>query len=327
MRKLNFAILLISMGMWLGCGGDDDPVGPDEPTIITVTAVAGSTAPARMSVDDAVWTAITPKTIPITASQFSVAKSRPVSALAVAPNVKIQATVVDDTLYLRLAWSDDSWDRWPGRFSVTGFQYPGNDTLPIFTHDNMSAREDQALVLFKGPGEINWDAWQWRMTTTGAAYLAQGYMLIENVLVRDFGNESVVTSNVDTISGNPIYMHTNGQASDSYRLIPDSIVAIDYYLPWDSGQFLPGWIINDTLYQASEAARGSKFDINSFSRYASNEYVVVLSRSLAGSTNDLDMTGPITLDCKIGITNNADFIMTQGYSEQGFSSTFKLVIP
>jgi hypothetical protein len=331
MKKLLLSMLALSLMLWLGCGGDDEPTGPDGPTIVTVTAATGSTAPARLSVEDTVWNRITPTTVAVTADRFvSAGKRRPVSAQAVAGSVEVQALVVSEVLFLRLAWEDDTWDRWPGRFAVVGFQYQGADTLANFLQDALSFREDQAMVLFQSAGDAIWDVWNWRLATTGAGYLAEGYTLSGTSLLRDAGDAEVAVSNLG-FGGQPAYMHLEGPANEDYRLIEGSVATMDHTLPWSLGQFVSGWIIDDSLYLPHNAsARSSRFDIGAYSRHSSppGEYVVVLQRALnTGDAADLNMTDYTTLDVRIGITNNADFTMSAGDSRQGFSSTFKLKLP
>ena len=112
MKKLLLSILTLSLMLWLGCGGDDGPTDPVGPTVVTVTAATGSTAPARLSVEDTVWNRINPTTVAVPADRFaSAGKRRPTSAQAVAGSVEVQALVVNEILYLRLTWDDDTWDR------------------------------------------------------------------------------------------------------------------------------------------------------------------------------------------------------------------------
>lgn len=329
MKKISVVILIISLGLWLGCGGDDKPTDNDD-TVITITAATGTAAPARLSVDDTVWNRIAPTTVPMAASRFSSAgKIRPKTAQAVAASVDVQVLVASDTLFLRLVWDDDTWDRWPGRFEVTSFDTLPPDTLAHFTPDDLSHREDQVMVFLRGDGYAFWDVWNWRMTTTGAGYLAEGFILSGVDLLSDNGGTPVAISNVHDTTGQPKFMHLSGPDNQNYRLPQSMAVEWSPYLRWKMGDLLAGWVINDTLWQSQIASsRGSRFDIGSYSRHSSGEYVVVLHRALlTGSEDDIDLTGPVTLAARIGITNNADFSMGTGDSRQGFSSTFELVIP
>ena len=334
MKRISLVAPILCLALWLGCGGDDDdgPTDPNGPTTVTVTAATGTVAPARLSVEDTVWTRIAPKTVSIASDRFSSAgKIRPASALAVAGSVAVQAVVVDDTLYLRLAWDDNTYDCWPGRYEVTSFDYPGSDTLAHFTQDELSFREDQAMVFFQNDGATSWDVWQWRLVTTGAGYLAEGYTLTGTALTRDAGAAVVATAN-DGDADQPAYMHLEGPGNESYRLEQSSAVAIVFDLAWQLGQYVPGWLINSTLYLPQYATtRASRWDIGAFSSsYSSLSgfHVVVLHRALnTGYPDDLDMIAYSTLNARVGITNNADFSMSMGDTKQGFTSTFVLNLP
>jgi len=325
-KKLFLIGVIVGLMGWLGCGGDDGPVDPPPPTIITITAATGSVAPAWDSVYDTVWTGIASTNVPIAVSAFSSAsKRRPDNALAVTSGVGVQALVVGTDLYLRLTWDDATWDCWPGRFEVTSFDY---DTVAHFTQDALSFKEDQVMIFFDGGTAFGgWDVWNWRMTTTGAGYLAEGAVLAGTTLTVDPGDNDLASSNLG-FGGQPEYMQPEGPANLDYRLLQSTAIAIDHYQAWSLGDFVSGWIINDSLYQQDVSTRGGRFDIDAYSRHSSGEYVVVLKRALNTSLEtDLDMSSLSTVNLRLGITNNADFLFYAGSSNQGFSNTFKLSLP
>jgi len=329
MKKLSLVLtVLLALG-WLGCGEDDEPTAPG-PTTVTVTAATGTVAPARLSVEDSVWNRITPKALAITADRLSSGKQRPPSLLAVADTVRIQAVVVSDTLYVRLSWSDGTWDRWPGRFAVTGYDILEPDTLAHFTQDALSYSEDQAMLFFQAEGDATWDIWQWRLVTTGAGYLAEGLTLSGTTLTRDQGTVDVATSNASEF-GQPLYMQPEGFDNQDYRLFESEAVAMDHTLDWEIGDLVAGWVIDDSLYlPQNTAARASRFDVGAVSSYTASpaRYTVVLQRALnTGKGDDLDMSAYSSLRMRIGLTNNSDFVLTQGDTRQGFTSVFRLNLP
>lgn len=326
MKKIFLVGVAVGLMSWLGCGGDDPPNGPVEPTIITVTAATSATAPERILADDQFWAGIDPKNVPMVASQFSSAnKRRPSSALAVADGVGVKAMVVGGTdLYLRLTWVDAISDRWPGQWEVTSFDTLPPDTLAHFTQDNLSSREDQAMVMFKGDSDLGWDVWHWRMTTTGAGYLAEGAVLNGSVLTVDAGDE-IADSNKHE-GGWPLYMHPEGPNNQHWWLYADNTAAMVFDSAWSMGDLVPGWTIDGGLYLETPDTRGDRWDVGAFSRFSSEEYTLVLHRALnTGHETDLDLSG--TIDVRIGITNNGDFSFTSGGTQQGFSNTFRLVLP
>jgi hypothetical protein len=330
MKKLSLVLTVLLALEWLGCGGEDKPTAPPVPTIATVTAASGTVAPARLSVQDSVWNRITPKALAITADRLSSSKQRPPSLLSVSDTVRIQAVVVSDTLYVRLSWSDGTWDRWPGRFAVTSFDTLAPDTLAHFTQDALSYSEDQAMLFFQATGDTTWDIWQWRLVTTGAGYLGEGFTLSGTTLTRDQGTADVDTSNANQ-GGQPIYMQPEGPANQDYRLFKSDAVVMDHYLDWQLGDLVAGWVIDDSLYlPQNTAARASRFDIGAVSSYTASpaRYTVVLHRALnTGHADDLDMSAHSSLRMRIGLTNNSDFYLSQGDTRQGFTSVFQLNLP
>jgi hypothetical protein len=100
---------------------------------------------------------------------------------------------------------------------------------------------------------------------------------------------------------------------------------------WEIGQRVPGWLIDDELHLPQNVeARGSRFEIGAVSDYnpVSQRYTVVLWRALdTGDAIDLDMSAYPTLNLRLGITDNTDFVFGQGDSRQGFSVAFNLNLP
>ncbi len=332
MKKILLVGMAVGLMCWLGCGGDD-PVSPPVTTVITVTADTSSTAPARDSVDDPIWTRIASKNVPVVASQFSSAnKSRPSSALAVDDGVGVQAVVVGGTdLYLRLTWDDATWDCWPGKLEVTSFF---DVTWAQFTR--RGEVEDQLMVMFDG-GTLGWDVWHWRVATTGAGYLAEGTVLDGTTLTVDPGDDDLAVLNQDVGVSQPNFMHPEGPVNQSHQLLeadadtmvvhPDSLTA-RYGTIWALGDLVPGYVYDGLKYLEIPSARGDRWDVGAISEWTSGTYALVLHRALntGNGETDLDLSGLTTVDVRIGITNNGDFSFTSGSSEQGFSNTFKLVL-
>jgi len=329
MKKLSLVLTIVLALAWVGCGEDDEPTAPG-PTTVTVTAAAGTVAPARLSVEDSVWNRITPKALAITADRLSAGKQRPPSRLAVADSVQIQAVVVNDTLFVRLSWADGTWDRWPGRFAVTGYDILEPDTLAHFTQDALSYSEDQTMLFFQAEGDATWDIWQWRLVTTGAGFLAEGFTLSATTLTPDQGTVDLAYSNAGEC-GQPTYMQPGGPVNQDYRLYNSDAVAMDHTLDWEIGDLVSGWVMDGSLYLPQNAvARASRFDIGAVSSYTPSpaRYTVVLHCALnTGKDDDLDMSAYSSLRMRIGLTNNSDFVLTQGDTRQGFTSVFRLSLP
>lgn len=332
MKKILVSFLALFLICWLGCSKDNPTEPPPGPTTITVTAATGAVAPARLSVEDSVWNRITARSIAITASRYTAGKEYPTAALAVADSVRVQAVVVLDTLYLRLSWADATLDCWPGRFAVDNIQILTDppDTLAVFVQDALSAVEDQAMVFIQAAADSTWDVWNWRLVTTGAGLLAEDYSLSGTTLTRDGGTVAVATSNLGG-AGQPALMEPDSPDNSDYRLFASEAVPLNAGVNWSIGDFVAGWVIDDSLYLPQNVAtRGSRYDVGAYSSYAGSpaRHTVVLLRALASDdAADLDMSALTTVRMRIGITDNSDFSMTTGSTRQGFTGVFELILP
>ena len=331
MKKTFAVFLALFLTCWLGCS-KDNPTEPPPPTTITVTAATGTVAPARLSVEDSVWSRITPQSIAITATRYTAGKEYPTASLATADSVRVQAVVVHDTLHLRLSWTDATLDCWPGRFTVDNIQIVTDppDTLAVFAQDALSASEDQAMIFLQAAGNSTWDVWNWRLVTTGAGLLAEDFSLSGTTLTHDAGTVLVATSNLGG-AGQPASMEPGGPDNNDYRLYASEAVPLDAGLNWAIGDRVSGWVIDDSLYLPQNAAtRGSRYDVGAASSYAGSpsRHTVVLHRALASDdTADLNMSALTTVRMRVGITDNSDFSMTLGSTRQGFTDIFELILP
>ena len=326
-------LVIAGVAILAGCSDDEEgPTEPVEPTIQTVTVVGGSTAPDPYDPFDGVWNTITASTVNIAADRFSASgKIRPGAALAVASNVSVKATVVNDTLYMRVNWSDDSQDIWPARFAVTDLDILAADTFAVFTKDEYTYNEDQLMFFVRPPDSLVWDVINWRAVTTGGGNLAEEFNYDEENIVRDAGNNSLISAN-DGEGGYPAYMPENAPTEVSVLSVWDAVTAqFDTdSVSWEIGDRIAGWLIDDSLHLPSHLAqRGSRYATLASHSYsvASESYTIVLCRPLdTGFDDDIDLELSL-LEAKIGITNNSEFHLSQGDSRQGYTATFNLQFP
>ena len=349
MKKLIpiFAVLLL--GLWIGCG-DDEPIGPDGPTAIIVIADTTVNAPTLSSADEEVWATV--DSFGVEVSQDNRPKLRPPEAAAIPPDIYVQAIKKDSNLYLRLQWSDTSFNVYPDHFEVETI-YP-DAPLPYVQFKNQFTsvpKEDQIFVMFDGLSEGGFDVWNWRVLTTDAAGLAKGYSYTDTLIEDAVGTagDSVAIENV-AVSQQPTYAHMETSDFHGYILFVDSAVHKDeivdsvwddqtqewtfIFFPnttgWDIGQIVPGWLINPNFASLDDDERGSRWDIKAVSVWddVALEYRVVLCRKLNTDFSvdeDIDLSAMDSVKVKIGIYDNQEEFKT-GSPNRGFSDDFWIIL-
>ncbi len=350
MRKLTAAILMLGLVFGTGCGSDDDDNGtnPPPPSVTRITAATGIVAPSLTSVTDTVWNRITPTTVAIASDRLGTSKQRPPTAMAVAPSVAVQTVVVDETLYMRFNWTDDSFDVWPNAWMV-------DSLIGTSAHFEQLVIEsqDQCLVLFDALPNDGWDAWLWQAhssTVVGAVGepmtgFAQGRTLRNSAFAIDAGTLDIVRENDSLMSfGIPSYLHNDTNAFTGFILPEAEADSVVFVLPdppsddvvvlpitgWTEGYMVPGYLTDQTVAQASVEERGSRWDISAVADYsaATDEYTLVLSRALnTGYPDDANLTSLAPVEVRFGITNESDFDLSHGSTKQGFTATFELTLP
>ena len=356
MKKLIPISAVLLLGLWIGCGDDEGPNGPDGPTAVRVIADTTVGAPTLSSADEQVWAGVDSFLVEVL--QANSPKLRPPEAAAVPPDIYVQAIKKADNLYLRLQWSDPTFDAYPDHFEVETI-YPGG-LLPYveFTTEFSVLDEDQIFVMFDGLSEGGFDVWNWRVLTTGGAGLARGYSytdaLIEDA-VGTAGDSVAIVNPPETQQ--PTYAHKDTSEFDGYILYledarhrendtldirdtfylvgdpPDTIFDTQYVFfynttGWDSAQIVPGWLIDSRFVSLPDSARGSRWDIKAVSVYddVAAQYRVVLCRELFTEyPDDIDLSAIDSVKVKIGIYDNQNDFETGG-TNRGFSDDFWIIL-
>ncbi len=356
MKKLiPFSVVLL-LGLWIGCG-DDEPIGPEEPTVVRVIANTTVSAPTLSSADEQVWATV--DSFRVEVAQANNPKLRPPEAASVPPlDIYVQAIKKADNLYLRLRWSDSTFDAYPAHYFCT------KAISPIeFSHEPLPpAYEDQIFVMFDRAPEEGYDVWNWRVLTTGAGGLGRGYTYSDDILVED----AVGTASDSTVADSnppyfkwPTYAHKDTSDFDYYILYttdtlkytdtlyididtviigedpPDTIfdtTAITFPLTtgWELDQKVPGWLIDSSFASRTDEERGSRWDIKAVSIYDDDaaQYRVVLCRKLNTDfsvNEDIDLSAMDSVKVKIGIYDNQEEF-GQPSNRRGFSDDFWIIL-
>lgn len=339
MNKITLFSILFCFVLIIGCGGDDEVPGPGPgPTTKTVTANSTVGSPDFINPNHAAWNSVTSTTVDIAGATPKL--GTPKSA-AVSDDVMVQAIVNNDSLFIRVRWSDDDYSVWKNYFTIMTVGPP-----IAFSQANQVEDEDQLFVMFDGGDVFGWDIWNWRSLTTAPGFLAEGMRFVDNALVIDAGASKVAYINKLLFFNQPYYLHKDTSDFTGYILYTSDTLnpadtnlygnPVRETLGWQVDQRIPGWYIDSTLAGESslkESQRGSRFDIRSISAYneATNQYTVVMGAKLhSGFTDDLDYTTLETITIKVGIINNllgyTNIDFTSGNSDKGFTANINLVL-
>jgi len=324
MKKLIGLLLIGSVLLVAGCGGDDDGTNPT-PASTRVIVASPATAPSSTNVDDAVWNGIS-------ATSLTVALGNPKPAVpkpsAIPSNVSLKAAVHGDSLFLKMVWADATHDVWREVYTV-------GEQPPYFNHDccddNALHREDQLFVMFAGLAGGAWDVWNWRSLTTATGYLAEGGTFVNGILESDtVGNEGLkpVTRNTPPVGSQPYKMHETGNAFEGNILYWEDAVDLNLIgVDWTTGQTIPGWLVDTTIYDRLSNIRMSRWAIHAATKWdtTSSQYTVVLSRPLnTGYSDDLNMATLDSVKVKIGVLDN-QISINLGSGNRGFTGEFWLI--
>ncbi len=327
MKKFLVTVIALSALFWMGCGGDDDSGGNNDNTV-TVTADT-MTAPAIPLVyDDPVWdnvaaTSITlstaaPLPAPPVKSPFGPDKS-----LAAPSSVDVQAIKKDGRLYLRFQWTDSDMsmkrEQWV-LFDIDNFN---------FTH-RTDLGEDQVVIMFEGDADCGWDLWNWRLLTTGYQNRAEDGTILNSDITWDNGPNRVASENSTNDPLRPLWFPSSEWEFIGDIMLKSERVSFNTVYPnrnnWTVGQTVPGWYINDDVDWSTNTE--SRWEITTAHHYdeATNQYTLVMSRTLAGQDDDLDLSVPDRVKAKVGVLDDhTDF--DPGSSERAFSADFWLDLP
>jgi hypothetical protein len=352
MRRLVPIWVILLLALWVGCGEDKGTDNNGETPTPRLVADTGVNEPSLESVDDPVWSSV--DSLVISVSQSNTPKISPGQSAAIPKDVTVKAVKKGGKLYLRLKWSDATFDAYPDRFEVTSVDTISEPPRVHFLRkSHVVTEEDQIFVMFDSLPSGGYDVWNWRVLTTGGGGFGKGFTYRNNSLIADengASSDSVIAAENILQGDVPTYAHKDLSQFNGYVLFIQEAVhymndTLGYYIDpvlndttpiffynttgWDSGQIVPGWLIDSNFVHSSEQERGSRWDIRAVSEYIDNpgEYHLVLCRKLnTGFNDDLDLSAVDSVKVKIGIFDGQDDFNI-GSSNRGFSDEFWLILP
>ncbi len=242
MKKLIPICAVSLLGLWIGCGDDDEPNGPDgPPELVRVYANTTVDAPTLDNADEAVWASV--DSFRVNVDMGNVPKLGPPQAADYPPNIYVQAINKAGNLYLRLQWTDTSFDAYPDHFwveQINTIQVP--PVIRFAQKSHYLTNEDQIFVMFDGLPDGGYDVWKWSVLTTGGCGLGKGYSykeiiidaIVDTILIADAlgqpGDSATVENPPATVGDPPAeldwptYGPKDTSDFDGYVLYFDSVV-------------------------------------------------------------------------------------------------------
>lgn len=327
MRKLLPWLMILSVPFWAGCGSDDDDDGGTngnggDPVLTQVPVNSSVAAPDMDSVNHDSWDSITP--VGMAVSNVEAPNFEAKVTAFFTDSVWIQAIKASGRLYLRLQWDDNDYSILRNQWvldSVEIYRWVSSEVL----HN-----EDQVLVMFDMGDDSTWDAWNWRLLTTGQAKTAEGMTYNET-------NDSLsldTHDDEDTLAwrnknpgdtGWPKWIHEDtSDFTGDVMFIYETLPARDGQdAPYSKGQTVPGWVLVDSVVPADMRAQ-SRWDIEAVYDYddIAHRYTLVLARDLSSGADDLDMSSLAEVRTKIGILD--DELLTNNSTSKIFTEDFLL---
>ena len=305
MKKLLTIILLsATLACGLGCGGDDDDNGSTGPTPLARMEVRTDlAAPPMTSVDDAIWSSVTPKVLALSnVNAPPVAVPKP---LFFSDSVWIQAIAASGKLYIRLEWDDDD-------HSLKRDNWTLHNAISLnFTHNVSVFSEDMVFFMFELPGDAGWDTWNWRSLTTGQTKCAEGMTFVDSTFVPDDDNGIYTLSYENYNFGDnsrPKWVHKDlSDFVGDVMYIADTVPAASGTsdLQWQIGQTVPGWVAVDSILPVAMSNQ-SRWDIRAIFDFDNDagHYKLVMSRPMTSGSDDLDLAQITEVKVKVGIVND-----------------------
>lgn len=341
---LTLCNVILTLVLISGCGDDSTPTQPDQPQVVRVVVAEPATSPSLTSVDDPAWNSITAARIDV-AVQNAIGSfigiSNAFSGFAsLSDSLTLQAARHDDSLWLRLQWSDNTFDAWRSAYVVDSVtSCDGVNPCVWFRRDDISLNEDQVLVLFSGLDDNLWDAINWRVLTTGSGNLAQGMHLRWDTagpaldtfaLLSDAINTDLIIAHANgQFSTLPAYFHPDTSDYTGHLLYLDEWRAASPLIGgWTVGQRVPGFWLDTSIAGRSPQIRGSRWDTHAAFSYnaTAGRYTLLLAWPMnTGFADDLNLLTHDSVETQIGLFDN--FLNIQGGStHKGFTKKFWLIL-
>lgn len=351
MKRFIPVLVVFALGLWIGCDEDKGTDGNGDevtPRLVADTAVS---EPTLSSPHEAMWDSVASVTLDVSGGT---PKLKPSEAAGRPLEIHVQAIKKGGKLYLRLQWSDLTFDAYPNYFEVYEIDIISFPPRVKFRQDpDPRTQEDQIFVMFDSLLEGGYDVWNWRVLTTGGGGLGKGYTYKDGALNVDaagtasdsvvaysnpsdgFGEPTFMSRDTSKFEGYILYLSDTARLTDTIRFeedpeFPGDSVPITYRntTGWELDQRVPGWLIDMSFASLSDEERGSRWDIKAVSDTVAGQYHLVLCRKLYTTfDDDIDLSAMNSVKVKIGIYDNEEEDFGTGSDDIGFSEDFWIILP
>ena len=321
MRKAAIPLLIILLTLFIACGGDDDSTGGDDNVTVT-RLVADTLAQPSLTDVNVGWTGVDSAMVEIGGS----------ATYGINPNLGkqnmiLKAVVRDNILYIRAKWHDANASIWGNHFrrtlNIGDFEhntYEGEDKLLVVfdAQNNGTEKADCASMCHVTEhyttGGGNADAWKWLATKTSPGDMGEDewWNGTERVFDARQPNMYVYRDNWNQATFHPSWMHTDGPAYTGPFLYLEDTVEFSPLDPnWETGDKIPGYGIDSTIYGSATRTLSSIWDVRAISHFDSSgdisgwSWTVVMSRALnTGHADDVNLTSLDSVQISVAATNN-----------------------
>jgi len=158
------------------------------------------------------------------------------------------------------------------------------------------------------------DVWHWQAATTDPALLAQDEYWGPDGPAPDAFTREIFSSNYDTLTLRPIFMHQNTDSLLKPFLHADQTVPFDSTRTWANGDKIPAHFVNND-------AAGSVADVDAFSSFnrMNGWWTLLMRRSLTtstGITDDIDFSAIAPGDSVMVTVAQMDHTKTRHYASR-----------
>jgi hypothetical protein len=324
MKKLLVLTAVLTASAFIGCGDDDKGTTPTptpaDPRLIVNTTAA---TPSMDSVDFPVWNQVTDSAL----VEIGASSTYGIDDVA-ADTVVMKAIKKGDSVYIYARWKDNKANLWGNFLRKKSATYEWERII----YAAYQGGEDKFFIMFDGgnngtekancaamchttymqPTVGDVDVWNWKSSSTNYAKLADDeWWTADSGCADDKTWPNMEAYYTNWVSGPqmPANMHKDDTAFHGAILYRSDAVVFNKDKPWQTGDLMPGYVIDSTVYSSPARYNSSLWDVRTISKYDSSSapytWTVVFSRRLyTGNDDDVDLSLPDSIQISVAAASN-----------------------
>ncbi|MEW5923884.1 MAG: ethylbenzene dehydrogenase-related protein [Candidatus Zixiibacteriota bacterium] len=331
MKKAAIPFLIILLTLFIACGGDDNGTdGNGTPTVTRL--VADTLAQPSMTDVNVGWSGVDSAMVEIGGSTIY-----GINPNLGKQNMILKAIVKNNILYIRAKWHDANANIWGNYIRRTNLEgnfeqntYEGEDKL-LFLFDAQNNGTEKAdcasmchVTEHYTTGGGNADAWKWLATKTSPGWMGEDewWNNSDRLLDARQPNMYVYRENWNSQTKHPYWMHTDGpDFTEPFLYLEDTATFNPLNPGWATGDRIPGYAIDSTIYKSGARTLSSVWDIAAISHFDSSgevtswSWTVVMARALnTGHADDVNLSSLDSVQIAVAATNNDAVDATTAHS-------------